>query len=71
MIIKYLQNRFFTDYLILRYKKVKFFKQHTLWRYKKLLIKLFEFPETIINWNLFEFDLYSLKYLLEEYGYDV
>ena len=69
--IKYLQEKFFYDYLLLQNEKVKFFKQHTIWKYRKLLIKLFEFPESIINWNSFEFELYALKNLISKYGYDV
>ena len=69
--IKYLQEKFFNDYLLLQNEKVKFFKQHTLWKYRKSLIKLFEFPESIINWNSFEFELYALKNLINKYGYDV
>ena len=65
-IIVELQNRFFQDYLILSNEKISFFKQHTLWKYKNMLIKLFDFPETIWNWKSFEFNLFMLENIIKE-----
>lgn len=64
--IKSLQNKYLCDYLILHNKKVKFFKQHNIWKYKKALTKLFDFPETIHNITVFEFNLYVLENFAKE-----
>lgn len=65
-ILAEIQHHFFQDYLILSNEKINFFRQHNLWKYKNMLIKLFDYPETIRNLELFEFNLFVLENIIKE-----
>lgn len=59
----YLEN-----YLKIKEIKFKFFKQHDLWKYKKMLIKLFEYPDTIEDADLFLLKLNFLENIIKLKG---
>lgn len=65
-LITELQKQYLQDYLSLKIKKIRFFKQHNLRKYRNMLIKLFEFPEMIDNWEIFEFNLHILDNRIKE-----
>ena len=63
-----LWKKYLNSYLLLHNKKLKFFKQHDLWKFRKLLIKLFDYPETINNIITFDLKLSVLEYWLKIEG---
>lgn len=65
-LIAELQKQYLQDYLSLKIEKISFFKQHNLWKYRNMLTKLFEFPEMVNNWEIFEFNLYILDNMIKE-----
>ena len=64
LILSNLQKRYLFNYLLLYGKKISFFRQHDLWKFQKLLIKLFDYPETINSVNAFALNLCFLEYCL-------
>lgn len=68
LMLNYLWTEYLDDYLLLYGEKISFFKQHDLWKFRELLIRLFDYPETIKNFNTFCLDLLYLKKYLKLKG---